>query len=63
MGTLSVTMVASRTHHDPFLWPTLLDLPNLRLILGKGNRQPTPGPDGWENGSYVLSVTTPFRIS
>ncbi|KAF8224823.1 hypothetical protein L208DRAFT_1308867, partial [Tricholoma matsutake] len=48
MGTPSITMVASQTHHDPFSWPTLLDLPNLHLILGKGNRRPTPGPDGWE---------------
>jgi hypothetical protein len=48
MDTPSVKTVAEQIQLDPFIWPQLLQLPDLRALLSKGNSRPTPGPDGWE---------------
>ncbi|KAF5379464.1 hypothetical protein D9615_006597 [Tricholomella constricta] len=48
MDSPSVRTIAQRTAAEPFVWPQLLDLPNLRSLLSRGNARPTPGPDGWE---------------
>jgi hypothetical protein len=48
MLTPSVKTIAALTRKQPFLWPQLLDVPQLRLLLSKGNRRPTAGPDGRE---------------
>ncbi|KAK4703868.1 hypothetical protein P7C70_g2343, partial [Phenoliferia sp. Uapishka_3] len=40
---------------DPFIWPpTNLDLTRYRYILTRGNRRPSPGPDGWEKWCLAL---------
>lgn len=31
-----------------FQWPKLISLPTLKTHLGRGNKKPSPGPDGWE---------------
>jgi hypothetical protein len=48
MSSPSIRCITSLTAKDPFTWPQLMDVPSLRLLLSKGNRRPTPGPDGWE---------------
>ena len=44
----SVTDIRVSTSSDPFQWPVLLSLKDLRALLSRGNSRPTPGPDGWE---------------
>ena len=48
LDTPSVTNVRSRVADDPFEWPRLASLGDLRALLRKGNNRPSPGPDQWE---------------
>ncbi|KAK4703706.1 hypothetical protein P7C70_g2510, partial [Phenoliferia sp. Uapishka_3] len=52
---------------DPFQWPPKkLQLPEYRALLRKGNRAPSPGPDGWEKWSLLLlsdkALTLPLKL-
>jgi len=44
----SVSDIRASTSSDPFQWPVLLTLTDLKGLLSQGNSGPTPGPDGWE---------------
>lgn len=43
-----------KTAADPFVWPQQLTLDRLRAQLRRGNRKPSPGPDGWEKWAVLL---------
>ncbi|KAF5376479.1 hypothetical protein D9615_008627 [Tricholomella constricta] len=47
-ATPSVRRLAQHIDQEPFQWPQVLTLPDLRQLLKSGNRRPAPGPDGWE---------------
>ncbi|GJE97002.1 hypothetical protein PsYK624_132120 [Phanerochaete sordida] len=44
----SIRAIREGARNDPFDWPRPLSLPELRLLLRKGNSRPAPGPDLWE---------------
>ncbi|KAF5370395.1 hypothetical protein D9758_006983 [Tetrapyrgos nigripes] len=48
MQTPSILAIRQKTSADPFTWPKLMSLLDIRLILRKGNPKPAPGPDGIE---------------
>ena len=58
----SVSQIRADTSSDPFQWPVLLSITDLRALLSRGNSRPTPGPDGWEKwflkhlSDHALSV-------
>ncbi|KAF5385006.1 hypothetical protein D9615_001212 [Tricholomella constricta] len=61
--TPSVTNIARKVDNNPFPWPQLLHLADLKQLLRSGNRRPTPGPDGWEKWWFTVlsdSALHPF---
>ncbi|KAK4703482.1 hypothetical protein P7C70_g2734, partial [Phenoliferia sp. Uapishka_3] len=48
---------------DPFLWPpNELGITQYRAVLRKGNRAPSPGPDGWEKWALLLLTDESLAI-
>ncbi|SCZ90036.1 BZ3500_MvSof-1268-A1-R1_Chr9g10684 [Microbotryum saponariae] len=54
MNTESSRKFREATQRDPFVWPRPLMLSDLRALLGKGNREPSPGPDRWEKWTVTI---------
>ncbi|KAK4695423.1 hypothetical protein P7C70_g8552, partial [Phenoliferia sp. Uapishka_3] len=57
----------SGAKEDPFVWPPKnLDLARYRFMLNRGNRKPSPGPDGWEKWCLALlsdrALTLPLKL-
>ncbi|KAJ3924545.1 MAG: hypothetical protein NXY57DRAFT_1044854, partial [Lentinula lateritia] len=48
LTTPSLIAVKNRVQQDPFTWPQLITIQDLRALLSKGNSRPAPGPDEWE---------------
>ncbi|KAJ8089853.1 hypothetical protein PM082_018430 [Marasmius tenuissimus] len=48
LSTPSIVTIRNRTSRDPFSWPRLMTVEDLRFMLRRGASKPAPGPDGWE---------------
>ncbi|KAG6874591.1 hypothetical protein C0992_007389, partial [Termitomyces sp. T32_za158] len=48
LTTPSVHNISLAVRADPFTWPQLMSLDDLRRMSNRGNTRPTPGPDRWE---------------
>ncbi|KAI0072126.1 hypothetical protein K474DRAFT_1605738 [Panus rudis PR-1116 ss-1] len=56
MDTPSVLSVQQQMSLDPLPWPKCLTIPDLRMLLRKGNSRPSPGPDLWEKCNLLLNL-------
>lgn len=48
MSSAGATAAKKATQGEKFDWPRLLKVENLKKLLSRGNKKPTPGPDEWE---------------
>lgn len=62
MMTPSILKLKEKVSTCPFVWRQLLTLDSQRMLLRKGNRKPSPGPDGWEKWLLALLPDKPLLV-